>query len=219
MSSYNDRMPKKTAKPIENTKTNYHHGNLRESLIEHAINVLEQEGLTALSLRRVAKEAGVSQAAPYSHFENKRALLTAVARQGFQRFTDQMRTEARAHDIYLVGLGMGYIYFALENPALFHLMFNSDLTQMINPDDIDEAFSSGHQLLVDAIEAEPLVVFPGPGSEEQDTAFSWSLVHGIANLIMVNKLFQETYDLEDQRAFVETLLIRYLGYGADPRLT
>ncbi|MDA0977968.1 MAG: TetR/AcrR family transcriptional regulator [Proteobacteria bacterium] len=198
-------------------KQNYHHGNLRDSLIEQATSLLEQEGLTALSLRRVAKEAGVSQAAPYSHFKNKRALLTAVARQGYLRFTEQMRREAETHDIDLVGLGIGYVNFALKNPALFHLMFNSNLTEMINPDEIDEAFSSGYLLLSQAIEREPLV-FPGEDGRELDAAFSWSLVHGIANLIMANKLFQETYTITDRRAFIEKLLIRYLGFGEDKRL-
>ena len=61
------------------TKTsNYHHGNLREALIGNAVKILEEEGIEALTLRRVARASGVSQAAPYSHFSDKRALIKAV---------------------------------------------------------------------------------------------------------------------------------------------
>ena len=193
-------------------KNRYHHGNLRESLIQHAIALLEEEGLSALSLRRVAKEAGVSQAAPYSHFENKRDLLTAVARQGYLRFTEQMKSRAEKHDIYLVGLGLGYVEFALENPALFHLMFNSDLPELINVDETDPAFRDGYLLLVKAVADQPLD-FPGERGKGLDAEFSWSLVHGISGLLMSNKFFNDQHGYEDRIRLVEDLLIRYLGLG------
>ena len=106
------------------SKETYHHGNLRAALIQTAIKILELEGLNALSLRRIAREAGVSQAAPYSHFKDKQALLLAVCADGYEKFAARMRQEAgtATGPDYIAGLGRGYIYFALENPALFELM-------------------------------------------------------------------------------------------------
>ena len=101
-------------------KTNaYHHGNLRQSLVDSAVAILEQDGVPGLSLRAVAKASGVSQAAPYSHFSNKQSLLAEVARVGYVRFCERMAQELERDDNRLVGLGKGYVFFALENPALF----------------------------------------------------------------------------------------------------
>src|SRR5512139_231671 len=123
-------------------KATYHHGNLREALVAAAIRVLEEEGIAALSLRRVAKESGVSQAAPYAHFADKKSLLTEVANRGFALFRDRMAQEAdraAARDGYLVGLGKGYVFFALENPALFHLMFGGQLSELIDVDCLEQS--------------------------------------------------------------------------------
>jgi AcrR family transcriptional regulator len=68
---------------------------------------LERECLAALTLRRVAREAGVSQAAPYSHFKDKKALLAAVAIEGFERFDKLMKEYAAKEETYIIGLGMG----------------------------------------------------------------------------------------------------------------
>lgn len=194
-------------------KKQYHHGNLSSDLLIQAIKLLEQEGISALSLRRVAKEAGVSQAAPYSHFKDKQALLTAVANEGYSRFGKRMLLEAQSgkEDDYLIGLGRGYIFFAMENPGLFHLMFGGELSKLIDATAINKEYGSSYQMLVDAIDKHPLGKFSAQSNRQLDVAFSWSLVHGIANLLQGERLAPELYGYDDVESFVDGLLRRYLG--------
>ena len=104
----------------------YHHGDLRDALVRAARTILEKKGLAALSLRGVARAAGVSPAAPYHHFADKQALLDAVAAQGFDALRSAMEKRmAKKTDpiARLDASGVGYVLFAIENPALFRLMF------------------------------------------------------------------------------------------------
>src|SRR3954471_4312495 len=106
----------------ERKRTTYHHGALREELMEACVRLVEAEGIGAVSLRRVAREAGVSPGAPYHHFPDRAALLTAIAAAGFRlleaRMTpawDAAPTPAAA----LVSLTETYVGFAHEQPAHF----------------------------------------------------------------------------------------------------
>lgn len=106
----------------------YHHGDLRRGLIEAAERILEREGPNALSLRAVAREAGVSAAAPYHHFKDKDELLAAVAHTGFEMMGEQMRKAAETVDDpgkRVNAIGVAYVCFARDNPALYHLMYDS----------------------------------------------------------------------------------------------
>lgn len=106
----------------------YHHGDLRRGLIEAAERIMEREGVNALSLRAVAREAGVSAAAPYHHFKDKDELLAAVAHQGFEMMAEQMNKAAEAvEDPFrkVNAIGVAYVCFARDNPALYHLMYDS----------------------------------------------------------------------------------------------
>lgn len=192
------------------SKKQYHHGNLSNALIEQAIKLLENEGLAALSLRRVAKEAGVSQAAPYSHFKDKKALLAAVANEGYSRFEKQMQLEAEANEDYVVGLGLGYILFSMAHPALFHLMFSGELSELITLDATHESFVSSYELLVMALRKNPLPRFDD-NNRQLDTALMWSLVHGIANLILADKLTPQHYGYDTIQDFVTELLKRCIS--------
>ena len=106
----------------------YHHGNLRASLLEAALQRLSEQTVETLSLRDLAKMAGVSNAAAYRHFPNKDALLAEVAMDGFNRMVDQW--ERNLPSLEKVGaearfqrLGESYVEFALRSPALYRLMF------------------------------------------------------------------------------------------------
>src|SRR5437868_6787315 len=105
----------------------YHHGDLRRALVDAARRILEAEGPTALSLRAVAREAGVSPAAPYHHFKDKAELLDAVADEGWQMLNAAMgkaRDEAEPRS-KLNALGIAYVCFARENPALYRVMYDA----------------------------------------------------------------------------------------------
>ncbi len=113
-------------------KQPYHHGSLREALLQEALRSLEKGGLQALSLRALAQEAGVSKTAPYRHFADKEALLVDVAAEGFRMFADAL--EAGADDSAAVDgdrtsmpvrtLLLSYLRFARANPELYRLMFS-----------------------------------------------------------------------------------------------
>ena len=105
----------------------YHHGDLRRALIEAARRILENEGPGALSLRAVAREAKVSPAAPYHHFKDKGELLQAVAHEGWEALGDVMeegRNKAETPRDRMSAIGVGYVQFARDNPALYRVMYD-----------------------------------------------------------------------------------------------
>jgi AcrR family transcriptional regulator len=104
----------------------YHHGDLRNALVEVGLRLLRDEGPEALSLREVAKRAGVSHAAPYRHFKDKEALLTELARQGFEELRAQVDAAIAGHadpKARLRAAMASYAAFGTQNPEIVHLMF------------------------------------------------------------------------------------------------
>ena len=101
----------------------YHHGRLREALLERAADVIAERGVEALSLRALARDLGVSHAAPAAHFRDRRALLCELAKEGFQRSVDAMHAGAEAAGADPVvryrALGRSYVQFARDNPSYF----------------------------------------------------------------------------------------------------
>ena len=106
----------------------YHHGDLRAALIKVASAEIERSGYENLSLRELAASLGVSRAAPYRHFVDRRALLVAVAAAGFDELAAaQRKAMGRTPQARLTAAGHGYLAFAAERPQLFRLMLASDL--------------------------------------------------------------------------------------------
>src|SRR3954471_1043436 len=114
----------------ERKRTTYHHGALREELMEACVRLVEAEGIGAVSLRRVAREAGVSPGAPYHHFADRSALLAAIAVQGYEVLEGRLRLaqeEAPTAVRALGGLIEAYVGFARDYPAHIHLMLRGEL--------------------------------------------------------------------------------------------
>ncbi len=114
----------------------YHHGNLRQALLDSSLAILRSEGIEALSLRRLAEHAGVSRGAPYHHFRDKQALLAAIGELGFAELNKLLQTlvedeqqplRERLHQAVL-----GYLEFATQQPELYALMFGRTLWQSSN---------------------------------------------------------------------------------------
>jgi AcrR family transcriptional regulator len=192
--------------------SSYHHGNLREALIAAAIHILESEGLKSLSLRRIARDAGVSQAAPYGHFKDKSELLMVVINEGHAIFAERMRREAAGSKgpAYIAGLGRGYIYFALEHPALFELMFSGNLQD--NPKGTSEndspQFSEGYRLLDDGLSQFPIKTF---GDDTMSRVLSWGVVHGIADLLLGQRFSPELFGYDTVDAFIHASMDKFVG--------
>lgn len=154
----------------------YHHGNLRQALLETALIILEQQGEAGLGLRDLARAVGVSAAAPYRHFDSRAALLEALAVTGFQRFTARMQAVAEtAPDDPMAAMGRTYVVFALQNANLFRLMFSPQLKKDGRP---------GLRMAADAaFDTLRRAVGSGPGARVRALA-AWAKVHGLAVLLL-----------------------------------
>src|SRR3954452_3650364 len=115
----------------------YHHGNLREALIGAALDLIREYGPAGFSFAEAARRAGVSAAAPYRHFRDKDALLTEVARQGFERFADMLAKAwngGRPNGLSaLEEMGRAYLAFARDEPAYYAAMFESGVQPASDP--------------------------------------------------------------------------------------
>lgn len=172
-------------------KTRYHHGDLRNALLVAAEEELAEKGIEGFSLRGVAKRAGVSHAAPAHHFHDTGDMLTALATIAAERLTASMRAAMAAADrsprAQFIASGVGYVHFALDNPALFQLLFGSK-----RPDSADKTLqihaSEAFMTLVNCVRA---ISGSDPMADDDgrlQIAAAWSMVHGLANLLIANRL-------------------------------
>jgi len=169
------------------THATYHHGDLRAACLRAALELLEEGGATALSLRAVARRAGVSAAAPYRHYADREALVSAVAAVGYRELAERL---AAAHPApstpeQLASVGVAYVEFALEQPALFRMMFGEPCDR-----DNEErvAATAAVSLYLREIVAR---CFPRADPEALAPAI-WALVHGLAFLHLDGKLDAST---------------------------
>jgi AcrR family transcriptional regulator len=170
----------------------YHHGSLREALLQAAERILEREGIQGLTLRAAAREAGVSHAAPKNHFGDLAGLLSELAAIGFQRFVTMMQANQRAEDSpehRMAAIGHGYVAFARAHPSLFLLMFRSERLDLSRPA-LRAAVDASARVLSGAVGAsrgekvESMLTLPQAAS----IVGAWSLVHGFAMLLLDGRL-------------------------------
>ena len=171
----------------------YHHGSLREAMLEAAERILERDGIAALTLRAAAREAGVSHAAPKNHFGDIRGLLSELAAVGFARFAAALvanTREGEAPGARLAAIGHGYVTFARQNPGLFLLMFRSERLDFSRPA-LRTAGDAAFGVLAGSVGARPheprgTTLLPLPQAAIITAA--WSLVHGFAMLMLDGRL-------------------------------
>ena len=170
----------------------YHHGNLKQALLDAAEALLRREGVGGLTLRAAAAETGVSHAAPKNHFGDLRGLQSELAASGFRRLAGQMRAaldDAATADDAMDAIGRAYVAFAVANPGLFNLMYRSEMLDADRPA-LKSAVSDMAMLLRGAV-----VARAGGGASGVNTAAivaditaAWSLVHGFATLLVDGRL-------------------------------
>lgn len=166
-------------------KAAYHHGNLRQALLDEAVAVIGERGPSALSLRALASRAGVSHAAPAHHFGDKAGLLTAVAAEGYRRLADELE---RAGDFLEAGLA--YVRFATRHPAHFQVMFRPDLYRSDDPA-VEAARARTSAVLYGTAGDMPAAGAGGAGgaaSANEVGLAGWCLVHGLATLWLSGNL-------------------------------
>ena len=163
----------------------YHHGSLREELISACLALIEAEGIAAVSLRRVARQAGVSPGAPYHHFADRAALLAAISTQGFTLLTARLedaRASAKEPAAALGALLGAYVGFAREQPAYFTLMFRPELSKPEKHPEAQAAGESALGVLVDVVADCRRAGVAAAGDPAALAAMAWALGTGLAAL-------------------------------------
>ncbi len=150
----------------------YHHGDLPVALLSASAEILEEQGVEALSLREAARRAGVSHNAPYRHFPDRDSLLAALAARGFQELGKALAGKQGRE------MGEAYVGFALAHPNRFRLMFGGRL-DLKRHASLEGAARGTYDALLSAFRAQPSVADP-----EKAAAAAWSLVHGLAQLLL-----------------------------------
>ena len=168
-------------------KQPYHHGSLRQTLLEASEAILNRDGIDGLTLRAAAREAGVSHGAPAHHFGDLTGLLTELAASGFIRLRERVEAAIAAEpENYMVASGRGYLSFARSYPGIFQLMFRSERLNWSAPS-LSEAGPAAFALLSQE----------GVGREKPDVdaannlilaSTRWSLMHGLASLVIDGRL-------------------------------
>ena len=176
----------------------YHHGDLRPALLRAAVEAIGQAGPAAMSLREVARRAGVSHAAAAYHFGDKAGLLTAVAAQGYRMLTEEL-ANARDAGRGFLEVGVAYVRFAVSHRAYFEVMYRPELYR---PDDPE---------VLGARAAAAVLLY---GTDRPDAgrlaagAAAWSLVHGLATLWLNGNLPEQ---LGDDPEEITRLVAPYLS--------
>lgn len=170
--------------------TPYHHGDLRAACVRAARELLEEDGAGGLSLRAVARRAGVSPTAPYRHYTDREALVSAVAAEGYRELAGCLAAAhpAPATQQELSAVAVAYVRFAIDHPGLFRLMF-AEPCDLTNPERAEA--TAAVSAYVDALVRG---AFPTAASEALSTAV-WALVHGLAFLHLDGK-----FDASDPKA-------------------
>ena len=178
----------------------YHHGNLRRGLLDEALATIRVEGVEGLTLREIGARLGVSRTALYRHFADKRALLAAVATEGFRTLRQQLVTaweEGGRGRAAFDSMGVAYVRFAAGNPAHYRVMFGGFVDDGPRDDDLMRESTAAFQALVDAI-----LALQQEGAVRKDDAlqlaqFIWAVVHGVSMLIIDGQLAHHRAPIDD----------------------
>jgi AcrR family transcriptional regulator len=199
-------MKSRTAK-----KPFYHHGNLRQALLDQALKTLRQHSAETISLRALARDLGVSQAAPYRHFTGIDALLAELAIEGFRGLLHSMTEGREGRKLTppqeLRTLGEGYVAFAVQDPERYRLMFgsyricNEPHTELVEA--ANACYRELQRVVQRGLDNEDLKQKP----VEVLTIAAWSIVHGLASLAIDGQLSDAAPDLAELGDQVGRLLL------------
>jgi AcrR family transcriptional regulator len=168
-------------------RTGYHHGGLSDLLIDLAIAQISASGMEKLSLRALAREAGVSTTAPYRHFSSRESLLAAIATRGFQKLTekiDRSLATGATFEARFIAMGMTYIEHAMADPVSYHLMFG-EMTGSGKHIELTSAADACFSRLFKILEINAPLERLGVSALEL-SATVWAGVHGVASLLITD---------------------------------
>jgi AcrR family transcriptional regulator len=196
----------------------YHHGNLKEALLQAALDLIAQKGPGGFTFAEAARSAGVSPAAPYRHFRDRDELLSSVAQRGFEQFEKVLTAawdDGRPDTITAFErLGRGYLTFARDEPAFYSAMFESGLPIDSNP--LLQA-ASERAFAVIRLTAERLAALTPPGITRPPAMMMalhiWSMSHGVASLFSRGDAARRKLPMSPEELLEAGVLIYLRGLG------
>lgn len=180
----------------------YHHGDLERTLIDAAIALVQKSGAASLSLRAIAREAGVSHTAPYYHFPDRKSLLCAVCERGLQMLRSAMEDQMARHPgdalRQIQAAGVAYVVFAMQEPHLFRLIFSIDPAD----DDANPELRKEGQRTFGVVResvarlAAEKVIHVSAEELKAITVGAWAIVHGFAQLAIDGQFGRKIRNVE-----------------------
>jgi AcrR family transcriptional regulator len=200
----------------------YHHGNLKNALIQAGIEILAQEGVRGLSLRKAARQAGVSHAAPYAHFADKQALLATISTAGHHLLGARLAGAVEAYPAdplrQLTAAAWEYLDFAMRSPAHFKLTFSSSIEQEGDYPDLVAAAQQGFASLRAIIERCQAAGLIRSGPVDVIAVAAWSQIHGLAFLLLEGQVSHTVLEQHPLPQLLHACLQQIVQVPFDPHL-
>lgn len=198
---------KPTTSDVE--RESYHHGDLRQAILSTACEYLKNENADTLSLRALAREIGVSQTAPYRHFDSRNALFAGIATWGFQILEKEMEAslegKEKSSPDTMIDMGLTYLNFAESHSEKYQLFFDSSMVDFDEYPDLQDASGHCFETLLEVIAAGQRAGIYRVQPVEQLAGQIWSGLHGIASLIQLSGKRQTFFEKPTGKA------VRYLA--------
>lgn len=171
---------------------------LRRTVLDAAVAISAASGPDAISMREVAREAGVSHQAPYHHFTDRSGIFAAICEEGFRHLSEVLLAPRPSIDSNMCE---SYVHFALQNPGHFRVMMRNDLCQLANYPSARTEADRAFEILVDEVKS-----LLGEGADNEvvktQTAYMWSVGHGLATLLLDGPLELKLEGIDDMNAFI-----------------
>lgn len=192
------------------TVKKYHHGDLKNALIKAGVEILSKEGVTGLSLRKVAQQAEVSHAAPYAHFADKQALIAAISTEGYRLLYEQIEAILNKFsgepERLLVEIAWAYVQFAIQEPAHFRVTFSSAVQREKDYPALVEMTKKLFEQVKQIVEACQVGGVLRPGPSDEMAVRVWSAVHGFASLLIEGQISHTILERMSVRQLLITVL-------------
>jgi AcrR family transcriptional regulator len=210
------------AKPKRRAERAYHHGDLRNALLETALAHIAGQGARALSLREVARETGVSHASAYRHFPSKESVLATIAEQGFLGLTAAMReavaTERGDPLARLCAAGIAYVDFGVKHPNHLQVMFGDLVANHDEYPTLVAAATQAYEVLDSLVREGQQAGRVRQGNERTVALAAWAQVHGLTLLIATGQIRHEGPGQLDHKALASAVVgLQAEGLSTGPR--
>jgi AcrR family transcriptional regulator len=197
----------------------YHHGDLKNALIKAGVDILAKEGVSGLSLRKVASKAGVSHAAPYSHFADKQALIAAISTEGFRQLYERVNSVVEEFKTrpsrQLVEVAWSYVQFAMDDRDRFKVMFSGILEKEREYPEFVAESQRNFQLVKTVVETNQAAGVLRSGPSDLVALSAWGTIHGFVMLLLEGQISHTVLYQMSLRELVEFQLEQIMLKGGE----